>query len=80
MSLDVICRGCKRNDSLYTDSHGTFCSRCGPGVPMMSGVFFATGTMRLYKDGEPVGEEYRCHDTSIWIEDEPCPNTESPQR
>ncbi|OWZ90386.1 hypothetical protein B9J07_27760 [Sinorhizobium sp. LM21] len=67
--MKIICSGCKKDDRLYEDSHGVFCERCGPSVPITRGFFMAKATMQAYVDGKPVGKEYRVRDTSVWIEE-----------
>lgn len=34
MRAHLECAECKKSDELYEDSHGTFCRRCGPSVPV----------------------------------------------
>lgn len=38
--MRTVCGGCDRSDQLYSDRHGTFCHRCGPGVPVRSTFVF----------------------------------------
>lgn len=47
----MICAGCDQSDRLYTCNHGTFCSRCGPSVPMKPLIKWYAG-MTVDADGK----------------------------
>lgn len=51
--MKIVCSGCSKDDSLYEDNHGTFCSRCGPSVPMRASIFWHYG-ITFDKEGKMV--------------------------
>jgi hypothetical protein len=57
------CRECKRGDELYFDSHGIFCHRCGPSVPVDSGIYLGDATVIM---GD---KNYMARNTVIYLED-----------
>ena len=46
----LVCANCKSNDELYSDSHGTFCRRCGPSYPLWQAGSMSYGRAALAKE------------------------------
>lgn len=66
----IVCRGCSKDDELYEDSHGVFCHRCGPSVPMGQTKVYWYAGVTLDKDSKMI---HHTSDAKGGLM--PCPNT-----